>query len=672
MNIHHPPRRARAHIALPYLIIPFLLAACGGGAGGGGSDPVTTALATDRAVAARTQILDPGNTCPNGGILVETGIDENGNGLLDDDEVDETHPVCNGQPGPQGDPGQDGKNALVTIDDEPAGPNCPAGGKKIRAGTDENGNGTLDDDEAETFYVCNGQTGPQGPQGTPGQDGRNSLVAFRDEPPGANCPYGGMRVESGLDDDPSDGLLQAHEVDQVRYVCTLLSEDFGWQTPMRMEAPGTSDRIYGPEASSPVIASNEAGHLFVAWIESNGAGDRILKVRRYTPQGGWERPEAFFPWLKGLAYPQLAVDAQGNALIVWSHRPGTSGDWSLSARAYDVDNDRWSDPELLVDGLAQADTRLAADPEGNAVLLWKQAGVSLWAKRHLSGFGWGSAQRLNQADVETISSFDVAMDHQGNAMVVWHESDPDATPRHTLWANYLDAEANGGIGAWRGLMAIPVPDPNKNASQVGVAMNAHGQVRVAYAYDATDSAGRFHQGIASVAYDAADDQWDTPILHAPTGINVSPTLALDTAGDAWLIWSHYADSAFYTHDLWGTHYDAATGTWQPPTSLTHNLNLQIQDLRLVADGQGGALAVWTQYLDTYITDGSLWSVRFAPGFGWGRGQPLEHLHPNLLTDFFPSLVATGNGNAALVWQRYTFIDKTTIKSDVMFSRWLAP
>jgi len=80
------------------------IVACGGS--GGDPDPASNTLAT----AARTTALAANDTdCPNGGILVETGIDDNGNDLLESTEVDTSEKICNGT---------DGSNALVkqTVD----------------------------------------------------------------------------------------------------------------------------------------------------------------------------------------------------------------------------------------------------------------------------------------------------------------------------------------------------------------------------------------------------------------------------------------------------------------------------------------------------------------------------------------------------------------------------
>lgn len=75
-----------------------------------------------------------------------------------------------GEPGPPGPPGTPG--TVLDISDEPPGPNCEFGGTKIEYGLDSNGNGELDPDEIEgTDYVCNGAPGPEGPRGPKGSGG---------------------------------------------------------------------------------------------------------------------------------------------------------------------------------------------------------------------------------------------------------------------------------------------------------------------------------------------------------------------------------------------------------------------------------------------------------------------------------------------------------------------
>jgi hypothetical protein len=96
--------------------------------------------------------------CPTGGAAVESGADHNDNGTLDADEVATTAYICNGA-SLTGE-GNGEHATLVRVQSEAAGANCAQGGVAILAGVDGNGNGMLDDNEvASTSYVCDGAGG---------------------------------------------------------------------------------------------------------------------------------------------------------------------------------------------------------------------------------------------------------------------------------------------------------------------------------------------------------------------------------------------------------------------------------------------------------------------------------------------------------------------------------
>jgi len=81
---------------LPLVVI--LLNACGGG--GGGSSTATPSTTGASSVVYAIIKSAPPVTCPTGGITVQSGIDTNGNGILDPSEVTSTQYVCNGVAGP--------------------------------------------------------------------------------------------------------------------------------------------------------------------------------------------------------------------------------------------------------------------------------------------------------------------------------------------------------------------------------------------------------------------------------------------------------------------------------------------------------------------------------------------------------------------------------------------
>jgi hypothetical protein len=115
-----------------------------------------------------------------------------------------------------------GNSTLAQTTPEPPGDNCPGGGKRVDTGFDDNDNGVLDALEIDaTVYICDGAAGPTGapgPVGDAGPRGLRAITAMYAEDPGDVCASGGVRVEYGVDANEDDAL-QPEEVEGIRFVC---------------------------------------------------------------------------------------------------------------------------------------------------------------------------------------------------------------------------------------------------------------------------------------------------------------------------------------------------------------------------------------------------------------------------------------------------------------------
>jgi hypothetical protein len=227
-------------------------AACGDDAGGSLADILTD-----------TRTATPMECPPDGdGVVLRSGQDTNLNGTLEASEVTFTEPVCEPVDGDSGDPGDPGLNALVRTSAEPEGDNCANGGSRVDSGLDDNADGILQSGEIDaTSYICNGDQGPTGLSfvvrtsdqvgeqceenggvlietgldtnrndtlddeevsastiACSGGDGFDTLVDIQAEPAGGNCPAGGQQVRRGFDANRS-GTLDPTEVDDVSFFC---------------------------------------------------------------------------------------------------------------------------------------------------------------------------------------------------------------------------------------------------------------------------------------------------------------------------------------------------------------------------------------------------------------------------------------------------------------------
>jgi|GEM_PF-1112263 len=148
----------------------------------------------------------------------------------------------------------DGVPVVVSVNAD-VGDACPAGGARVDAGPDLDGDGELDTDEiTATAYVCDGEDGARGAggatgatgatgqdgsdgaqgaqgatgaSGADGQDGVGTLVTTEALAVGSEaCPAGGLRIASGSDAD-GDGALSAAEATSTQDVCAPEAIDGG-------------------------------------------------------------------------------------------------------------------------------------------------------------------------------------------------------------------------------------------------------------------------------------------------------------------------------------------------------------------------------------------------------------------------------------------------------------
>lgn len=197
-----------------------------------------------------TTAESPGGNCADGGRKVTTGLD-NGDGAgterdgtLHVDEVDHTAYVCDGADGATGADGDDGFNSLVKTTVEAPGGNCATGGIKVESGLDDDRDNVLDAGEVDdTEYVCNGATGATGSAGAAGDDGHNALVTTTTEAPGANCATGGQRVDSGTD----DGQGAGNPDDGVLHVDEIDDTGYACNGATGNEGPAGDDGLDGTD-----------------------------------------------------------------------------------------------------------------------------------------------------------------------------------------------------------------------------------------------------------------------------------------------------------------------------------------------------------------------------------------------------------------------------------------
>jgi hypothetical protein len=294
---------------------------------------------------------------------VETGIDENGNGTLDDSEVDDAQKVCHGAPG------TNGLHALISLTQEPAGTNCTLGGVQIDTGIDTDRDGVLDPGEVtSTVYLCN-STGQAPGWGTAAPIETDSVANAAN--PQVAVDGSGNAVAVWYQLDGTGNNIWAN-----RFVPAT-----GWGTATLIETDAGT-------AVNPQVAIDGNGNAVAVWPQGTVTRHNIW-ANRFVPATGWGTATLIETDDAGDALdPQVAVDGSGNAVAVWRQDNGTGTRTNIWASRF-VPATGWGTATLVeTDNAGDALVpQVAVDGSGNAVAVWYQSDgtrSNIWANRFVA------------------------------------------------------------------------------------------------------------------------------------------------------------------------------------------------------------------------------------------------------------------------------------------------
>mgnify|MGYP001602478425 FL=1 len=301
-----------------------------------------------------------------------------------------------------------------------------------------------------------------------------------------------------------------------------------WGTAALIETDNTGN------AYPPQIAVDASGNAIAVWQQYDGTRYNIW-ANRYTAGTGWGTAALIETDNTGTAIePQVAIDASGNAIAVWLHLNGTL--YSMWANRYVPGSGRGSGWGTaagididLTNGSSRDAPQLAIDASGNAIAVWSRgdnATLSIYAVRYVPGTGWSAPTLIETDNTGNAYSPQIAFDASGNAIAVWSQFDGT---RSNIYANRYTA----GTG-W-GTAALIETDNAGVASNPQIAFDAGGNAiavwsqfdgaRSIYANRYTATTGTWGTA-ALIETDNAGDA-------------LEPQIAVDASGNAIAVWQQY-------------------------------------------------------------------------------------------------------------------------------------
>ena len=411
----------------------------------------------------------------------------------------------------------------------------------------------------------------------------------------------------------------------------------GWQDPILAEDYNVSS-VYDPETST-----DGKGNVMAVWLQGNGSGYNVHACL-HTAGGGWQESELIEHGDAQVMDPFVAMNDAGDAVAAWSQRNETTMYWDIWGNVY-IDGVGWTGAKELSSGgmLEDRYPDLVVDGEGNAVVVWSHldAVSSIVMASYSVGTGWSSPVTIVAVDMVDALYPSIGIDEDGNMLVTWVQYEMSAP---SIWAMRYDVvdgwSAPEKIGD-SGMYGMPVLAVNADGDAIcawshdnasttyvevwsctyasGTGWNApllsghssssdHEDPQVAI--DGRGNAavvwwshGSFDDGVHYRPY-KADVGWEdsSHIAFAMTGEVSNPRIAMNGEGDALCIFRHYDDR----YKLRGTDLDS-DGEWTSSVLISEDILGHVSLFALSINEDGSGLAVW-DHSDGIRTN--MWSAEY--------------------------------------------------------------
>jgi len=364
----------------------------------------------------------------------------------------------------------------------------------------------------------------------------------------------------------------------------------------------------------PQVAMDDSGNAVVVWAQSDGANVRIYRSDyNLTATAAWTHPVNLTNYISiaagNAASPQVAMGRNGandDVVIVWLQ----SGWLYMMERRAGT----WAAPVIISQGGTSATSpRVAMDDQGNTVIVWSQkdavglAGIfQIFRSEYRSG-AWTHPASLTDnisPDGTDALSPQVAMGRNvtdDDAVIVWRQRSG------SIYRIYM-SEYRGG-GPWVNPAALtdsisPVGTGGQSGPQV--AMDDSGNTIIVW--DQANLEPQPHPyfpGPTSASVyqifkrEYRGGVWDTPTLgllenFSPDGLHaINPKVAMDNLGNAIITWQQ---SDINDLQLFKSEY--RLNAWTHPASLADNFspdNEGVESHNLAMDNNGNAIIAWRQF-----------------------------------------------------------------------------
>jgi len=422
---------------------------------------------------------------------------------------------------------------------------------------------------------------------------------------------------------------------------------------------------------------------------SNGTGTisgTVVNVNVSCTTDSWAHPanlaaQLTSPLGQGQINPRVAMDSNGNAIAVWQQSDG----FNTQIFKSEYRGGTWIHPANLADNISPDGTdavspRVALGRNGtadDAVIIWTQwNGLNTAARRQLylseyrSG-GWTHPANLgaffNPPGSQTYEDPAVAMDDNGNTIVVWRQLD-GPTPTVDFPQLYMREYRAGTWSTLTGLSDRFSQSNNEVRFSPDVAMSNNGEAVVVWRQYSGFTTGRFlvyKREFRAGGWTAEPDVITDSLSPRISGNATGPKVAMDNNGNAIIAWeqtvseaqphpyfpsSDPADDPVEINHIFKSEYRG--GSWSNPVNQLDNISpsgLHATNPRVAMDDSGSALITWVQ---SDANDLQLFKSEYRGGTWTHPTSLTDNISPDNESVASADVAMDNLGNAIIAWRQF--------------------
>jgi hypothetical protein len=222
-----------------------------------------------------------------------------------------------------------------------------------------------------------------------------------------------------------------------------------WSAPVALSASGAFDAL---------VAAGPEGNVTAVWLLEREEGWRsVVQSATRSAGGNWSAPVSLSPPRMAARSPQIALDPQGGATVVWEEE--YSGAIESSTRS---PGGIWSAPVTLsANRVRAAWPQVAVDSQGNATAVWAGAVFSggrpqshrIQTATRPAGGSWSAPASISKPGHRHVQDPQIAVSPQGEATAIWQRSNGDylvvqgaTRPAGGGWSRPVDITTGHGRG----------------------------------------------------------------------------------------------------------------------------------------------------------------------------------------------------------------------------------